>query len=210
MMNDKTHGKVKLYKAQFVTSAAHFSDLPPLTEDEYAVFGRSNVGKSSFINHVFSSGVIARTSQKPGKTTLANLYKVSDGSAWVDLPGYGYARASIREMERWSRLIGEYCSGRENLAGIIWLLDIRHPGIAADKEAASWLYELKLPVFPVLTKSDKLSRNNQLKNAAQFKKIFNFKTDTLLYTVTDHSSRERFWQMFELWRQENSSQRNRG
>ncbi len=198
-MNQKQIAK-KSISASFVASAAHFRDLPKPSGEEYAIVGRSNVGKSSFINHVLSSGALARTSKKPGKTTLANLYRLEEGLYWVDLPGYGYARASIEEKERWSKLIADYCSKRSNLVGIIWLLDIRHPGIGADLEAAQWLQSLNISILPVLTKGDKLSRNMQQKSVADYRKLFGFEEEPLVYSTLEHSSREKFWARFDDWR----------
>ena len=188
-------------KIEFIKSAANFKDLPKLSGEEYAVLGRSNVGKSTFFNHVLASGAIARVSKRPGKTTLANFYKLGEGLFWVDLPGYGYAKACSSEKERWGKLIGDYCTKRDNLTGIIWLLDIRHPGVSADMEAFEWLGELKLPVMPVLTKGDKLSRTLRKKHCSQFREIFGFEEDPVIYSSLEHASRERFWTGFEAWRQ---------
>jgi len=190
----------KKYSVQFIKSAADFKDLPKLCGEEYAVLGRSNVGKSTFFNHVLACGVLARVSKRPGKTTLANFYRLEEGLFWVDLPGYGYAKACVSEKERWGKLIYDYCTKRDNLAGLIWLLDIRHPGVKADMEAASWLEELKLPVLPVLTKGDKLSRAMQKKQAVEFREIFNFSETPAIYSSLEHASRERFWGAFDKWR----------
>jgi len=188
-------------KVEFIKSAAEFKDLPKLSGEEYAVLGRSNVGKSTFFNHVLTSGTLARVSKKPGKTTLANFYKLNEELFWVDLPGYGYAKACTSEKERWGKLICDYCTKRDNLTGIIWLLDIRHPGVNADMEAFHWLNELNLPVMPVLTKGDKLSRPMQKKHSSQFRKIFGFNSDPVIYSSLEHASRERFWTGFQIWRQ---------
>ena len=190
----------KKYPVEFVQSAAHFRELPKSAGEEYAVLGRSNVGKSTFINHALASGALARVSKRPGKTTLANLYRLDEGLFWVDLPGYGYAKASIAEKDRWGKLIADYCTKRENLAGVIWLLDIRHPGVGADMEAAEWLGGMDLPVLPVLTKGDKLSRSMQKKQSLEFCRIFGFKDAPIIYSSLEHGSRKRFWEGFEAWR----------
>jgi len=190
----------KKYSVEFVRSAAHFRELPAPAGEEYAVLGRSNVGKSTFINHSLACGPLARVSKKPGKTTLANLYKLDDGLFWVDLPGYGYAEASIAEKERWGKLIADYCGKRGNLAGIIWLLDIRHPGSKADMEANVWLAGLGRRVLPVLTKGDKLSRSQQKKQVNEFCTIFGFTEEPVVYSSLEHGSRGRFWDRFETWR----------
>jgi GTP-binding protein len=190
----------KKYTVQFVQSAAHFKELPRLTGEEYAILGRSNVGKSTFINHALASGTLARVSKRPGKTTLANLYRLEERLFWVDLPGYGYAKASIAEKDRWSKLIADYCCKRDSLAGIIWLLDIRHPGIGADMEADEWLKDVGKPVLPVLTKGDKVSRAAQKKQVAEFCDVFEFAETPIVYSALEHGSRRRFWDGFEAWR----------
>jgi len=190
----------KKYSVKFVCSAAHFKELPAPAGEEYAVLGRSNVGKSTFINHSLACGPLARVSKKPGKTTLANLYKLEEGLFWTDLPGYGYAEAPGAEKDRWSRLIADYCRNRDSLAGIIWLLDIRHPGIQADMEAREWLDGLGRRVLPILTKGDKLSRSQQKKQAGEFRTVFGFSDEPVIYSSLEHSSRGRFWEKFEEWR----------
>ncbi len=190
----------KKYSAEFVGSAARFKELPAPEGEEYAVLGRSNVGKSTFINHSLACGPLARVSKKPGKTTLANLYRLEDGLFWVDLPGYGYAEASADEKDRWSKLIADYCDNRSNLAGIIWLLDIRHPGAKADMEAYNWLGEIGRPVLPVLTKGDKLSRSRQKRQVKEFREIFAFGEEPVIYSSLQHGSRAVFWDRFNAWR----------
>lgn len=185
---------------QFILSAANFKDLPVATLPEYAILGRSNVGKSSFINHILENRSLARTSKRPGKTSLANLYNVNNSMIWVDLPGYGYAKVSTEEKTRWSKLIADFCTKRSSLAGIFWLIDIRHIGTAADIEAAQWLATLSAPIFVVLTKADKLTRN-QCREQMERAKIFtNCQCDPVVYSVNDHQSRERFWDQFQHWR----------
>ncbi|MDO5577593.1 MAG: ribosome biogenesis GTP-binding protein YihA/YsxC [Fibrobacter sp.] len=130
------------HNVSFMISAANYTDIKPSNDEEYAILGRSNVGKSSFINHVLENRNLARISKKPGKTSLANFYRVDQQMVWVDLPGYGYAKVSGGERIRWSKLIASYCEKRKNLCGIIWLIDIRHIGAKADIEAYEWLKSL--------------------------------------------------------------------
>lgn len=186
-------------KTQFLSSAAHLKDCPEPTLPEYAILGRSNVGKSSFINHVLEDKSLARTSKRPGKTSLANFYRIDQSMIWVDLPGYGYAKVSADEKARWSKLISDYCLKRDSLRGILWLIDIRHIGVAADIEAAQWLAKIDIPIFVVLTKADKLTRT-QRHNQFERAKIFtNCPTDPAIYSVSEHESRKNFWDHFETW-----------
>jgi len=185
---------------QFIVSAAFAREFPGVSVAEYAVLGRSNVGKSSFINHVLERQGLARTSRTPGKTSLANFYRIDEDMIWVDLPGYGYAKTSGTEKERWSKLIRDYCEKRSTLLGILWLIDIRHPGIKADLEARDWLSTLSIPVFPVLTKLDKVTKAEARTNTVKAKKILHLDAEPVVYSVMQHASRERFWNSFDAWR----------
>ncbi len=189
-------------EARFLLSAAYFHELPEPQGDEFCILGRSNVGKSSFVNHVLGNTTLARVSKKPGKTSLANYYQITPSMVWVDLPGYGYAKASRSEKKRWSQLIADYCEKRENLVGAIWLVDIRHVGIQADLEALQWLLEIGIPFFPVLTKGDKLP---QSKRAAQAKNIatrLGLPSNPLVYSTQKHSTRNQFWKKFTEWHEQ--------
>jgi GTP-binding protein len=183
----------------FICSAAKRSQFPRETVNEYCLLGRSNVGKSSFINHVLNNRSLARVSKTPGKTGLANFYQVSDTIIWVDLPGYGYARKSREEKARWSRLIGDYCRYRATLTGVLWLLDIRHCPTAADNEAYDWLCRLRHPVLPVVTKADKLPRAKRRKQIQDFMRYYRLELPPVHYSIHDNDARERFWDVFSEW-----------
>jgi GTP-binding protein len=185
--------------ATFLSSSGKFSELPAPVGDEFAILGRSNVGKSSFLNHVCADHRLARTSKRPGTTICVNLFKIAESVYWADLPGYGFARTGGSERERWSSLILDYCEKRENLKGVVWLVDMRHIGVKMDLEAYEWLRKTGVPVLPVLSKADKLSRNERQKQAAAFGKIFGGFAEPVLYSILDHSSRERFWERFAAW-----------
>ncbi len=186
-------------QATFLFSAAHFKEIPRSDKREFCVLGRSNVGKSSFINHALCNNTLARVSKKPGKTTLANFFALTNKTVWVDLPGYGHAKRGREEQIRWSVLVGDYCEKRENLTGVIWLCDSRHPGLAIDKEAIQWFASLHLPVFVVLTKADKLTRNEQAAHVRQFKQEFGTTETPLLYSNMSEASRISFWKEFPKW-----------
>jgi GTP-binding protein len=129
---------------------------PPLPE--IAFIGRSNVGKSSLINAVVARPGLARVSSSPGKTTLLNFYRLP-GFYLVDLPGYGFARASKPERAGYRKLVTEYLRTRPTLRGIVWLLDIRHDPSIQDREMQELLAESGRAVLAVFTKSDKLTRS---------------------------------------------------
>jgi GTP-binding protein len=130
--------------------------LPPAGPAEVAVAGRSNVGKSSFINQLLGRRGIARVSSTPGKTRTLNFFLCDGDFMLVDLPGYGYSRASRAEQHRWSRDVDLYLTTRTALKGIILVGDVRHFPAANDREALRWLGELGKPLLAVLTKADKL------------------------------------------------------
>lgn len=119
---------------------------------------------------------------------------------WVDLPGYGYARTSNSERKRWSDLIRSYCTKRENISGVIWLIDIRHPGVGVDREAREWLEEIGLPMFAVLTKGDKVTRSEAAALSRTAIEALRLASEPVVYSVRRHQSRERFWEKFDRWR----------
>ncbi|HJW28936.1 MAG TPA: ribosome biogenesis GTP-binding protein YihA/YsxC, partial [Saprospiraceae bacterium] len=134
---------------------------PPLDHPEYCFIGRSNVGKSSFINFLTGKDDLARTSKKPGKTQTINLYKVMENPEWylADLPGYGYAHVGKSERQQWSEMINQYILVRANLMNVFLLLDIRHAPMALDRAFMHFLGEHQVPFAILFTKSDKLKPN---------------------------------------------------
>ncbi len=171
---------MKVVDARFVTSAADASGIPADGVPHIALVGRSNVGKSTLINALTRSR-IARTSAAPGKTRLANLYRLSvDGGAggpgrWsvylADLPGYGYARGGAESVAELREIAEAYFDGvRDRIAGVLHLVDARHPNLAADAAAARWLETLGVEHALVATKLDKLSRAERAKNLKELER----------------------------------------
>ncbi|MGM0461412.1 MAG: ribosome biogenesis GTP-binding protein YihA/YsxC [Fibrobacterota bacterium] len=186
----------------FLTSASCVDECPVHEGIEIALMGRSNVGKSSFVNHIFEQKKLARVSKQPGKTRLLNFFDFTPRLKFVDLPGYGYARASKKDKTQWSAMMSEYCSSREQLAGILWLLDYRRKkGTAMDREAAAWLSELGIPVFVILTKRDKLNRKERKQNFTSLTKEFSFPGDmpVIPYSTMETECRNVFWERFSEW-----------
>ncbi len=156
--------------AKFVTSSQRSGQCPPSRLPEYAFIGRSNVGKSSLINMLVQQKGLAKTSATPGKTLLINHFLINDSWYLVDLPGYGYARASKTAKERLSSVINDYITKREQLTMLFVLVDIRHEAQAADLEFIARLGTAGVPFAIVFTKADKLSsaaRKKQLENYQQ-------------------------------------------
>jgi len=200
--------KLPYNNPRYLCSVAHHREMPKPVSAEYCVLGRSNVGKSSFINHVLEKRNLAHVSKMPGKTKCANFFRINDTMIWVDLPGYGYAKTSQSEKERWSKLIKEYCEKRENLYGVIWLIDIRHAGMKADIDAYEWISGLGLSVFPVITKSDKLTQSDCIKNVREIERCFNFSPRPVVYSIHKDISRVKFWEAFSAWIELLASKRN--
>ena len=147
-----------ILKAEFLISSPDLASCPPAKLPEYAFIGRSNVGKSSLINMLASSKGLAKISQTPGKTRLINHFSVNEEWYLVDLPGYGYAKISRKERERWKKMINAYLLKRENLVCTFILIDARLEPQKIDLEFMEWMGEKQLPFVLVFTKSDKLSK----------------------------------------------------
>ena len=151
-------------KAYFTKSAPSIRECPPETGYEVAFAGRSNAGKSSAIN-ALTNQKLARTSKTPGRTQLINFFNLSDNQRLVDLPGYGYAKVSRDQKEKWQRDLSEYLQKRQCLQGLVLLMDIRHPLQEFDTTMLNWAIKGNMPIHILLTKADKLSRmqaNNSL------------------------------------------------
>jgi GTP-binding protein len=169
--------------AEFVTSAAGAGDFPRERLPEVALVGRSNVGKSSLLNALMRRS-LARTSAAPGKTRLANFYRVKRGATpalfLVDLPGYGYARAPrpssgqggrAQAAREYDRLAGAYFA-RTGPRGVILLVDSRHPGLQSDRDAWDWLHAQPWPCAVIGTKVDKLTRAERARHGREFETMF--------------------------------------
>ncbi len=153
---------MKIETAVFETSAGVSGQLIPSTLPEIAFSGRSNVGKSSLINKLLNRKSLARTSATPGKTATINFYKLST-MRLVDLPGYGYAKLSASEKQRFSQTIEHYFDDDRDLRLVLQLIDMRHPPTANDFQMLNYLVECEIPFVIVLTKSDKLNKTEREK-----------------------------------------------
>ena len=150
---------------RFEASYGLFQQIPPCEMPEFAFSGRSNVGKSSLINKLFNRKQLARVSAMPGKTTTINFFRL-DQVRFADLRGYGYAKVSKKEKNRWSGLIGDYLASDRDIALVFQLIDMRHPPTKDDLMMIDYLVECEMPFAIVLTKMDKLSRRQQQERLA--------------------------------------------
>lgn len=146
--------------AAFLRAAARAADFPPSGTPEIAFAGRSNVGKSSAINAITGRKALARTSKTPGRTQTINFFTLGDGARLVDLPGYGYARVPQAMRDAWRALVADYLQSA-SVVGVVVVMDARHPMTPLDRQLLGWLGDV--PRLLLLSKADKLSRNEQAK-----------------------------------------------
>lgn len=177
---------MNFHKASFKAAYGTVDQLPDSQGPEVSFAGRSNVGKSSLLNKVMFRKGLAKVSQTPGKTATINFYDV-DGQDFVDLPGYGYAKVSKSELDRWADLIEGYFNQERDFALVVSLIDIRHEPSALDKHMVQFLQEADLPYIVVLTKADKLSKQQIQKQKAAIRKSLELPKDvTLLVTSSQN------------------------
>ncbi|MFR8926567.1 ribosome biogenesis GTP-binding protein YihA/YsxC [Peptoniphilus senegalensis] len=150
---------MKISKAELEKVAVLEKQYPVANLPEFAFAGRSNVGKSSFINAMLNRKNLARTSSTPGKTRTINFYKVNDDLRLVDLPGYGYAKVAKTEKEKWAGIINRYLENRENLLETILLVDIRHEPTALDKQMYDYIIHSGFSGIVIATKKDKIKKS---------------------------------------------------
>jgi len=179
-----------IQQASFLLSAAAVSDFPPEAGPELAFAGRSNVGKSSAINALAGRKRLAFSSKTPGRTQQINFFDLGDAGRLADLPGYGYASVPQALRASWDALIGGYLSGRATLAGVVVLMDSRHPLTRNDREFLEWLRPVQAPRLVLLSKSDKLSRAEQAKTLAATRAALDQAALTSLVQLFSSSSGE--------------------
>ena len=180
---------MRITKAKFITSAPSLKECPELNLPEFALIGRSNVGKSTFINTICNNKSLAKTSNTPGKTRLINLFEIDTTSKpfiIADLPGYGFAKVSKVEQAQWQKNLEEYLLKRENLTSCVQFIDARHEIQKNDFQMHEWLKINDISNFVILSKCDYISRNDISKKISEIKKYFG--VDALPF-----SSKNRFY-----------------
>lgn len=192
---------MEIKTVEFVKSAGSMKDCPKPYYPEIAFIGRSNVGKSSLINYLCNNKKLAKVSETPGKTKTINHYLVNGNWYLVDLPGYGYAKTSKAEKEKFQKLIEEYISQRKTLKCTMVLIDSRLEFQASDKNFIQWLASQQLPFAIVLTKIDKLS-SSQLKKQMnyyekEFTKMFEENPNIFPTSSTEKKGKEYLLEFFE-------------
>ena len=175
---------LKYETARYEASYGTIAQLPKPTTPEVSFVGRSNVGKSSLLNRLLGRKQLARVSSVPGKTASINFFDV-DGVKFVDLPGYGYAKVSHTEKQRWADLIGGYFEQERSFNLVISLVDIRHEAQKLDLRMVDFLTEAELPFVVALTKADKITRNKQNQAAAALRSSFGLAQEQIIITSSE-------------------------
>ena len=187
--------EINTHNAEILLSAANKSHYPQDEIPEIALAGRSNVGKSSFINTLLNRKNLARTSGKPGKTQLLNFFNIDDKLRFVDVPGYGYAKVSKTELAKWGKMIEEYLTSRENLRAVVSLVDFRHEPSADDVQMYEFLKYYEIPVIVVATKADKIPRGKWNKHESVIKKKLDFdkNDDFIVFSSVNKDGLDAAW-----------------
>lgn len=190
-----------IHQTTFIKSAVKPADYPPIDLPEIAFAGRSNVGKSSLINVIVERKALVRTSSTPGRTQLINFFQVT-GSPFslnlVDLPGYGYAKVPLDVKRQWGPMMERYLSGRESLKGVVLILDIRRIPSDDDLQMLEWLRSYKRRPIVVLTKCDKVSKNERAKQTAAIAAKLEIDKSLLIhFSALSKDGRDAVWQAIQ-------------
>lgn len=197
---------MKIKNSQLLISAVSPAQFPSADLPEIALAGRSNVGKSSLINRLIQRKNFAHTSSQPGKTQTLNFYQVNEAFNLVDVPGYGYARVSKKQREKFGQMYETYLSTRQQLRGAIILIDSRHEPSDDDQTMLNYLRYFQQPLLIVATKIDKLSRNRRVGQLPHLAKSLNLHSnETILpFSATENTGRQEIWQWIEVQIQSDS------
>ena len=189
---------MKITDARFVKSVYHLPDLPGPLLPEIAFAGRSNVGKSSLINVLVNRKNLVRTSSTPGRTQQINFFSVNDAFTLVDLPGYGFARVPLAVKKLWRPMIESYLAVRENLRGVVLILDIRRVPGEEDLQMLQWLRAYDIPPILVVTKVDKVSKLERAKQTSLIAEAFAVaRQDLSFFSAHSREGRDAVWERIE-------------
>lgn len=190
---------MEVHNVELTISAVRPEQYPQGNLPEIALAGRSNVGKSSLINTLINRKKLARTSSQPGKTQTLNFYNVEHQLNFVDVPGYGYARASKQDREKWGAMIEEYFAQRQQLAGVISLVDSRHAPTELDQQMIDFIHYYQFPLLVVGTKIDKIprSRRNQSESVVRKTLQLTANDQLVLFSAVDRTGKDDVWRWIE-------------
>jgi len=190
---------LKVNQAEIVISAVKPSQYPEGNLPEFALAGRSNVGKSSFINRMLGRKALARISSKPGKTQTLNFYLINEVLHFVDVPGYGYAKVSKKEREAWGKMLETYFTSREQLKAVVLITDLRHPPTADDILMYDFLKHYGIPCVVIATKADKISKSQWQKHLKVTKETLGLSADDylILFSSETGEGKDKVWSLLE-------------
>ena len=190
---------MEVHNVELTISAVRPEQYPQDNLPEIALAGRSNVGKSSLINTLINRKKLARTSSQPGKTQTLNFYNVEHQLNFVDVPGYGYARASKQDREKWGAMIEEYFAQRQQLAGVISLVDSRHAPTQLDQQMIEFIHYYQFPLLIVGTKIDKIPRSRRNQSVSVIRKTLQLTADDqlVLFSAVDRTGKDDVWRWIE-------------
>jgi GTP-binding protein len=184
--------------ALFVKSATRPAHYPEGDLPEIAFAGRSNVGKSSLVNVLVNRKNLVRTSSTPGRTQLINFFQVNDDFMLVDLPGYGYAKVPLAVKKEWRPMMETYLSKRKNLRAVVLILDIRRIPVEEDVQMLSWLRAYSIIPIVVITKCDKVSKNERAKQSAVIMtKLGLDKSEVSFFSALSREGKDGIWEKIE-------------
>jgi GTP-binding protein len=186
---------MKVQNAEIVISAVKPSQYPEGDLPEIALAGRSNVGKSSFINKMLNRKSLARTSSKPGKTQTLNFYLINEDLHFVDVPGYGYAKVSKKEREAWGKMIETYFTTREQLKAVVLIVDLRHPPTNDDVMMYDFLKHYEIPTIVIATKADKIPKGKWQKHLKVTKETLDLEKgdELILFSSETGEGKDKAW-----------------
>lgn len=186
---------MKITQAEFVISAVSKEQYPDDRLPEIALAGRSNVGKSSFINKMLNRKKLARTSSKPGKTQTLNFYLVNDSFYFVDVPGYGYAKVSKQEKKKWGAMIETYLTRREDLKAVIIIVDLRHTPTEDDVMMYEFLKHYGIPAIIIATKADKIPKGKWQRHLRVVKETLNTEEEdpVIIFSAEKGTGKQETW-----------------
>ncbi|WP_421380268.1 ribosome biogenesis GTP-binding protein YihA/YsxC [Bacillus salacetis] len=186
---------MKVNNVELVISAVRPEQYPEDFMPEFALAGRSNVGKSSFINRMIGRKSMARISSKPGKTQTLNFYKIEESLYFVDVPGYGFAKVSKTEREAWGRMIETYITMREQLRAVIQIVDLRHPPTEDDIMMYDFLKHHEIPCVIIATKADKIPKGKWQKHLKVTKEALDIEEgdEVILFSSETGLGKDQVW-----------------
>ena len=184
---------MKVLTAEFLRSAEDKKDYPAGELAEIAFAGRSNVGKSSMINTLLGRRNLVRTSKTPGHTRKLNFYLINGQMVFVDFPGYGFARVPLEVKEKWGPMVETYIKGREQLAGVVVIVDARRPPTESDLTLIHYLQAYDKPIVIAATKADKLNRSETAEEGNVIRSIIGKEVPVIIFSSQNGLGKNELW-----------------